>query len=42
MLCQTLLDTGHRIGGQIHAPILAPFALHHLQGLLFPINMFIV
>src|SRR6267378_2114592 len=32
MLCQTLLDTGHRIGGQIHASILAPFALHHLQG----------
>ena len=39
MLCQTLLDTGHRIGGQIHAPILTPFALHHMQGLLFPIDM---
>jgi hypothetical protein len=40
MLCQTLLDTGHRIGGHIHAPLLPPFALHYMQGLLFPVEMF--
>ena len=39
MLRQTLLDTGHRIGRHIHAPIFAPFALHDMQGLLLPIDL---
>src|SRR5215470_6750484 len=39
MLLQTLLDTGHRIGGHIHAPILPSFALHHAERLLLPINL---
>src|SRR4029453_4667097 len=39
MLRQTLLDTRHRIGGHIHAPILTAFALHHTQSLLLPINL---
>src|SRR5262245_54829285 len=39
MLRQTLLDTRHRIGGHIHAPILTSFALHHTQSLLLPINL---
>src|SRR4030095_2368810 len=39
MLLQTLLDTRHRIGGHIHASILAPFALLDVQGLLLPIDL---
>jgi hypothetical protein len=39
MLCQPLLDTGHRIGGHRHAPLLPPLALHHMQGLVVPIEM---
>src|SRR6266851_5598944 len=39
MLRQTRVETGYRIGGHIHAPIFPPFALHHLQGLLFPIDL---
>ena len=39
MLRQTVLDTCHRVGGHVHAPILTPFALHHPQSLLLPINL---
>ena len=39
MLLQALLDTRHRIGGHIHASILAPFALEHAEGLLLPIDL---
>src|SRR6266566_2120374 len=40
MMLQALLDTRHRIGGHIHASILAPFALDHAEGLLLPIDVF--
>ena len=39
MVLQALLDTGHCIGGHIHASILAPFALDHAEGLLLPIDL---
>jgi hypothetical protein len=39
MLCQTLLDTAHRIRRQIDAAIFPPFALHDMDRLLLPINL---
>src|SRR5882762_3615175 len=39
MLGQTHVETGYRIGGHIHAPIFPPFALHHVEGLLLPIDL---
>ena len=39
MLFQALVETRHHIRGHIYASILAPFALHNVEGLLLPINM---
>ena len=38
MLLETLLNTHHRIGRHVHAPIFAPFALLDMQRLLLPVN----
>src|ERR1700752_206137 len=39
MLRHTLLDARDRIRRHVDAPILAPFALHDMQGLLLPVKM---